>query len=152
MFVHLDHNTLHITSPIPLLYYNQKQPQSKTNFLLAKMKSLTFITSLGAILAFGIQSASAACYKLGPEWPERSQALTFIREACNSPNGTFAGKFVPLETKSMCQGSGWLFEVQNLNTVGTYDLDNSECVMRLSNEIIGCDFGGESTIASWRFR
>ncbi|KAI0171067.1 hypothetical protein BJ166DRAFT_589156 [Pestalotiopsis sp. NC0098] len=119
------------------------------------MKTSTLFAALGAILAFGIQTATATCYKHGPDWPERSLALNVIREACNSPNGTFAGKFNPLETRRLCHGSkgaGWLFEVQNLNAVGTYDLDDSECVMRLSNEIVGCKHGGESNIASWRFR
>ncbi|KAK6223895.1 hypothetical protein LQW54_000039 [Pestalotiopsis sp. IQ-011] len=119
------------------------------------MKSATLITSLGAILALGTQAAMATCYGSGPEWPDKSQALGFIRDACSKTNGMFTGGFNPLQTKWMCPHSkdiGLLFEIQNLNNVGTYNLDDNECITRLSNEINGCSHGGESSISGWRFR
>ncbi|KAI1845451.1 hypothetical protein JX266_008309 [Neoarthrinium moseri] len=119
------------------------------------MKSATVLTTLGAILSFGAQTVVSTCYKSGDDLPDKAQAIAFITDACRGNNGMFTGAFGPLQTKSMCpnsHGVNILFEVQNLNGVGNYDLDDNECITRLGNEINACSRGGESTIASWRFR
>jgi len=57
----------------------------------------------------------------------------------------------------MCPKTNWggqrnAFEVQNLNTKDSFDLGDQDCVDRLGAEVRNCLYGGESTVAGWRFR
>ena len=125
------------------------------------MKTSTALIALAGIVSFNTQGAKATCYGSGDKWPSfggRDEALQFVSDACRNNNGMFTGYFDPGQTKRMCPVSTIYpyisegFEVQNLNTRDGFDLDDTDCYNRLKNEILGCDQGGESIVAGWRFR
>ena len=112
------------------------------------------------------QTATASCYGSGDTWPRydwggytlgRQEALGWIDFACKGNGGMFTGSFAPGQTKRMCptsvhNGKPAGFEVQNLNTQQAFDLGDQDCYDRLAAEINGCERGGTSTVAGWRFR
>jgi hypothetical protein len=118
------------------------------------MKPTTIITTL---LTLALPGAQAGCYTSGDTWPNKEEARSFVENACKGANGMFTGDFAARQTKSMCPRSGskslgLQFEVQNLNANTAFNLGDQDCYDRLNNEIFGCDHGGESTVAGWRFR
>jgi len=119
------------------------------------MKTQSILIALGTIL-LAAHDVAATCYRSGDSWPNRDEARRFVIDACNNNGGMFTGGYSRGQTKSMCPrsgGKGLLFEVQNLTpNEGNSDLSNSECTLRLENEINGCEKGGESTVNGWRFR
>ncbi|KAK6004632.1 hypothetical protein QM012_008494 [Aureobasidium pullulans] len=119
------------------------------------MKTTTILTTFTGLVAFGTQTATAKCFGSGQFWPNKEEARSFIHDACYKANGMFTGNYDPRQLKAMCPRSGNMgleFVVQNLNTNTGFDLGDDDCYNRLSNEIFGCDHGGESTISGWFFR
>ncbi|KAF2208057.1 hypothetical protein CERZMDRAFT_91650 [Cercospora zeae-maydis SCOH1-5] len=117
------------------------------------MKTTSILAMLGSMLS--LQGVSADCYGSGDRWPNTEEARAFVWDACHADGGMFTGYFAARQTKSMCPrsgGKGLLFEVQNMNTNTGFDLGNDDCYNRLSNEIFGCVWGGQSEVSGWRFR
>jgi len=114
------------------------------------------LTAITGLLLFSLEGVSATCYGSGDKWASKPQAIAWVSDACTKNGGMFTGWYRPGEAKRMClkdlNNRGAFFEVQNLNTNTGFDLADHDCVMRLSNEINGCDRGGESHVAGWRFR
>lgn len=109
--------------------------------------------TLLAILASVIATAEAGCYGGGATWaPDQVQANNILGDVCNSASGNFGGG----ETKYQCRNAGTAnkkLEFWVTNTVGNaLWLGHGDCVLRLSNEINGCQHGGDSTISGWGFR
>jgi len=119
-------------------------------------------------LGLFVSLAHAKChmdYYLGDTWTEsrfdgdvsntKDLAYGWISDACNKDQGMFTGYFAPGQTKKMCPqdniGRGHNFEIQNLNEVEGFDLQNEHCQQGLSDLVENCNFGGENIIAGWRY-
>ncbi|KJX93409.1 hypothetical protein TI39_contig4321g00008 [Zymoseptoria brevis] len=114
-------------------------------------------TSIIATLAIGVSTVTAGCYGSGDSWPNTEEARVFVREACFNDGGMFTGGWEPLQKKSMCPHAGsnnlgLFFEIENQNSREGFDLNNDDCYNRLTDEIFGCQHGGESSVAGWRVR
>ena len=123
------------------------------------MKATSTLATLLVLLGATITPAAANCYTSGDVWQDKAAARWHVNRACrgyDGHGGAFTGNFAPGEAKSLCvQHSNtqkYNFYVQNLNTGQGFDLKDDDCALRLENEINGCDRGGDSTIAGWRFR
>ncbi|KAF2839476.1 hypothetical protein M501DRAFT_1057744 [Patellaria atrata CBS 101060] len=123
------------------------------------MKTTTVLTTLFALLAAGIDSASASCFTSGEVWQDKGDARYHANRAYrrfDGNQGAFQGFFAPGEAKrAYIQHSNTQkleFFVQNLNIDAGFDLGDGDYALRLENEINGCDRGGQSDIAGWRFR
>ncbi|EQB54852.1 hypothetical protein CGLO_05261 [Colletotrichum gloeosporioides Cg-14] len=71
------------------------------------------------------------------------------------PMGAFQGWFASGEVKNLCYQYGdqkWEFQITNLNQGAGFDLNDDSCANGLAREIIGCESGGQSDNAGWRFR
>jgi hypothetical protein len=114
------------------------------------------ITAITGLILLSVDGVTAGCYNGGELWASQPQAIAWVSDACTKNGGMFTGWYAPGQAKRMCLkdigNRNCFFEVQNLNTATGFDLADSDCVMRLSNEINGCNHGGESTVAGWRFR
>ena len=104
-----------------------------------------------------IDRALAGCYTSGDSWDaERGYAEQAVGELCNS--GTKGGftetSFTSGQTKAICRslksGKKADFSI-HWGGAGTIDLADFDCDLRLKNEINGCQHGGDSTTADWRF-
>ncbi|KAH7130677.1 hypothetical protein B0J11DRAFT_613259 [Dendryphion nanum] len=122
------------------------------------MKTTMSISTLVALLSIGVSTVSAGCFSGGDTWPDKANARWHAERACrgfDGHGGAFSGNFAPFETKTACVGLSSTIKfnmaVQNLNSQ-TRDVSDDECVLRLHNEINGCDRGGESQIGDWFFR
>jgi len=110
------------------------------------MKSTTLLAPLAGILLFGVQNSTATCFgSWHSKWGQvgENSAIDFIYTACTQNGGMFT---VDGEGKNL------FFQVQNLNNGAGFDLADGDCVQRLTNEIRGCQQGGESSVSGWRFR
>ncbi|KAG9663985.1 hypothetical protein KCV03_g10276, partial [Aureobasidium melanogenum] len=123
------------------------------------MKTTTILTTLAVILGANIEGVVADCFGGGDVFQDKGNAKWHVGRACrgyDGNQGAFQGTFAPGEAKYACvQGTNtqkYEITVQNLNTGAAFDLGDGDCVLRLENEINGCDRGGESTVSDWRFR
>ncbi|CAJ0543963.1 Ff.00g040140.m01.CDS01 [Fusarium sp. VM40] len=125
------------------------------------MKSFSPLTTLASLLALNIKYTTAGCFSSGETWPsgDIDSPSYHVERACNGYDGipgAFQGSYKPGEIKQACvqysSTSLYIFEVQNLSPTQTLDLYNKNCVLRLQNEIKGCNKGGESSIDGWRFK
>ncbi|KAK7187150.1 secreted protein [Paraphaeosphaeria sporulosa] len=97
----------------------------------------------------------AVCYSADAPWWGSFQdaANAAVDQHCNS--GGVSGYFAQGQTKYFCIQHSALqkseFWVQ-WKGKGGLTLDDNDCKLRLKNEINGCKWGGESTIADWYFR
>lgn len=111
------------------------------------------LTTLFFILAPVITTVRADCYSKGETWaPDQVQANNILGELCNGLSGDFDSK----ETKYGCRDAGspnkkLEFWVKN-TADNALNLGHGDCVLRLSNEINGCEKGGHQTTADWDFR
>lgn len=135
--------------------FNQEQSQLNTS----NMKTTTILTTLAVVLGASIDSVAATCFGSGDVFQDKGNARWHVGRACrgyDGNQGAFQGTFAPGEAKYACvQGTNtqkYEITVQNLNTGAAFDLGDGDCVLRLENEINGCDRGGESTVSGWRFR
>jgi hypothetical protein len=110
------------------------------------------LSTLFTIFASAI-AVQAGCYSGGDTWaPDQVQANNLLDELCNGLSGDFAGG----QTKYGCRDAGsankkFEFWVQNTPS-NSASLGHGDCVLRLSNEINGCQNGGDTTTAGWNFR
>lgn len=123
------------------------------------MKTTTILASLAVVLGTSIDSVAANCFGSGDVFQDKGNARWHVGRAYrgyDGNQGAFQGVFAPGEAKYACvQGTNtqkYEITVQNLNTGAAFDLGDGDCVLRLENEINGCDRGGESTVSGWRFR
>ncbi|KAM0235911.1 hypothetical protein ACHAP5_009557 [Fusarium lateritium] len=125
------------------------------------MKSFSTLTTLASLLALNVKYTTAGCFTSGETWPssDTDSPSYHVERACNGYDGNpgaFQGSYKPGEIKQACvqysSTSLYIFEVQNLSPTQTLDLYGKNCVLRLQNEIKGCDKGGESSIDGWRFK
>ncbi|KAF9691329.1 hypothetical protein EKO04_010928 [Ascochyta lentis] len=110
------------------------------------------------VLLASVTGAMAGCYSGGQTWISECNKNAFrgaVRDLCK---GTLSGYFnAPGTTKtacanSPCNGIRANFAVAWKGRSGGYSLAESDCVLRLNNEINGCDYGGESTVSDWFFQ
>ena len=111
------------------------------------------LSTLFAILAPVISTAQAGCYSGDDTWaPDQVQANNALGDLCNSLSGSFSGG----QSKYQCLDAGSAnkkLEFWVTNTAGnSLSLNHDDCVLRLSNEINGCEHGGDTTTAGWDFR
>ena len=116
-----------------------------------------------AAFTFAFFSLASATCRVGPLnelWPSRNNPRYHAGRACrgyDGNRGAFQGVFGPSETKSVCvnsdtnAGMRYLFTIQNLNGAQGFDLNDEDCLKRLADEIDGCEQGGRSDVAGWRF-
>ncbi|KAH0336348.1 hypothetical protein KCU81_g8603, partial [Aureobasidium melanogenum] len=123
------------------------------------MKTTTMLTTLAVVLGATTDGVAATCYRSGDVFQDKGNARWHVGRACrgyDGNQGAFQGTFARGEAKYACvQGTNtqkYEITVQNLNTDAAFDLGDADCVLRLENEINGCDRGGESVVAGWRFR
>ena len=119
-------------------------------------------TSISTFLLAAVLSAtsvSAKCYSGEVQWDNKDTAAWHAGRACrgyDGKQGAFQGWFSPGETKHVCVDSGlgqrFDFTIINRNWDTGFDLGDDDCANRLSNEIYGCAYGGESEVAGWMFR
>lgn len=123
------------------------------------MKTATILTTLAVVLGASTDGVAATCYRSGDVFQDKGNARWHVGRACrgyDGNQGAFQGTFARGEAKYACvQGTNtqkYEITVQNLNNDAAFDLGDADCVLRLENEINGCDRGGESVVAGWRFR
>ncbi|KAH8716905.1 hypothetical protein GQ44DRAFT_775850 [Phaeosphaeriaceae sp. PMI808] len=122
------------------------------------MKNSISLSALVALLSISIDTVSAGCFSGGDTFPDKGNARYHAERACrgyDGHGGAFSGTFGGGERKWACvQLSSTIkmdFSIQNLNNRAALDLGDDDCVLRLHNEINGCDHGGDSTISGWNF-
>lgn len=123
------------------------------------LKLVRQVSALCFALGPFVVGVSANCYTSGVLWEEdRDNAAYHAERACrgyDGQQGVFQGVFQPNERRHVCvELSGTIyadFVVQNLNLNQAFDIADDDCVQRLHNEIYGCDFGGITVNADWRF-
>ena len=109
--------------------------------------------TLLVVLAPAIATVQATCYKSGDYWaPDQVQANNDLGGVCNEVSGDFTGN----QVKYACRNAGSAnkkheYWVKN-NGAGNAWASHDECILRLSNEINGCDRGGDSNAGSFNFR
>lgn len=112
------------------------------------------LSTLAAILLPALGTVQAGCYSSGVRWnADANQAVSTISTICKS--GQIGGFFGAGQTKYFClnlpnnkKGEFW---VQNKGSQG-FNLNNDDCILRLNNEVLGCQYGGESVVSGWYFR
>ncbi|KAF5013791.1 hypothetical protein FDECE_209 [Fusarium decemcellulare] len=121
------------------------------------MKTAITFTSIFAIISLGINPVSAGCFGNGDVWQDKAVAREHVVRACkgfDGQQGAFQGTFASLEAKSACiqhsPTQKLLFSVRN-GGAGPADVNDDECVLRLQNEINGCDRGGSSIVGDWTY-
>ena len=110
---------------------------------------------LFAVLMPILVTVQAGCYGglTGIGWPDRYGAHAFVDQICNS--GGVSGYFNQGQTKYRCHQPGSAVKQEfwvGWRGRGGLTLNDVDCKLRLKNEIEGCGFGGESTVADWYFR
>lgn len=110
--------------------------------------------TLLAILAPVLGTAQAGCYSGGESWGNEKGGATAAASAI-CYGGIIGGYFNEGQTKYYCsplagnkKAEFWV----RWGGRGGLTLNNDDCVLRLTNEIGGCEHGGESTVADWYFR
>lgn len=110
--------------------------------------------AVAVIASINAEVATAICYGK-PGWGvPAGLARDWVKFACKGQNGMFTGNYAPGQTKAMCPGpdNHVLFEVQNQNPTQAFDLGDDDCVQRLQEVMDKCYFGGEISVAGWRFK
>lgn len=112
------------------------------------------LLTLLVIIAPAISTVQAACFGSGEYWaPTKNTALSLVDQICNS-NGV-SGYFTSGLTKRRCinirDKAKAEFEVQWTGD-GNLTLKDEDCKLRLKKEINGCEQGGQTTTAQWRFK
>ncbi|KAF4920305.1 hypothetical protein CGCVW01_v007010 [Colletotrichum viniferum] len=121
------------------------------------MKLSSSLASL-AVLCTSVAYVSAGCYTHGEKWANQQDAVYHTGRACrgyDGNKGAFQGWFASGETKNLCYqyaDQKWEFQITNLNEGSGFDLNDDDCANGLAREIIGCESGGQSDNAGWRFR
>ncbi|CAD0090247.1 unnamed protein product [Aureobasidium mustum] len=122
------------------------------------MKTTTILATLAVVLGASIDGVTATCFRSGDIFQDKGNARWHVERACkgyDNQQGFFQGTFAAGESKYTCvQGSTtqkYDITVRNENTNAAIDLNDDDCVLRLHNEINGCDHGGDSTVSGWRF-
>ncbi|KAH9225148.1 hypothetical protein K456DRAFT_1732137 [Colletotrichum gloeosporioides 23] len=121
------------------------------------MKLSSSLASL-AVLCTNVAYVSAGCYTHGEKWANQGDAAYHTGRACrgyDGNKGAFQGWFASGETKNLCYqyaDQKWEFQITNLNEGAGFDLNDDDCANGLAREIIGCESGGQSDNAGWRFR
>jgi hypothetical protein len=117
--------------------------------------------AIAALAALNAEIASARCFLVGYGYSSKDEAKGWANDACRNNGGMFTGNYAPGQKKSMCpetkynaQGNARKvkFEVTNLNNNQGFDLGDDDCYKRLVSEIDSCRWGGETTVAGWKFR
>jgi hypothetical protein len=111
------------------------------------------LSTLFVNLAPAIATVQANCYSSGPKWLDNiGMAKAYVNQVC-AHNG-IRDYFPEGQTKYRC------FQLRdNLKAEfwvrwegrGDLTLANNDCKLRLKDEIGGCQYGCESTIAQWYF-
>ncbi|KAH0039401.1 hypothetical protein KCU78_g1307, partial [Aureobasidium melanogenum] len=147
------------SSPLSFLSQSNSSNQEQSQLNTSNMKATTILTTLATVLGANIDGVAATCLGSGDVFQDKGNARWHVGRACrgyDGNQGAFQGTFAPGEAKYACvQGTNtqkYEITVQNLNTGAAFDLGDGDCVLRLENEINGCDRGGESTVSGWRFR
>jgi hypothetical protein len=110
-------------------------------------------STLVAVLASCIATAQADCYTSGDTWaPDQVQANGVLDDVCNNVSGNIGAG----ATNYACRNAGspnkrFDFYVKNVAD-GDRSVSKEECVLRLSNEINGCQNGGITTTGDFEFR
>ncbi|KAF2224583.1 hypothetical protein BDZ85DRAFT_104289 [Elsinoe ampelina] len=139
----------------------------KTTSMIAAIDFLFISATSAAALPVEITSSEVAaadlgkrdcpnCYCYGSgEQSSQGVAEGWARDACSANQGMFTGWYNPPQTKAMCprdNGLGYVFELQNLNNREGFDINDYDCINKLTELIWFCPRGGEQTVAGWRFR
>ncbi|KAF4460986.1 hypothetical protein FALBO_12222 [Fusarium albosuccineum] len=120
---------------------------------------LLLLTTAAIVSLLGLASfASATWFGSGEHWQDKAKARWHVERACKGYDGNagkFQGVFKPGETRSLCvQHSGTQkldFIIKNENQGASIDLGDDDCVLRLQNEINGCNEGGWNRVSGWYF-
>ncbi|GKT60911.1 secreted protein [Colletotrichum tofieldiae] len=123
------------------------------------MKTTAVLASLTALMAVGIETASARCFQTGATYENKDTSKWHIQRACEGYDGragAFQGYYRPGEFKSACvtiSGTQVIrMSVGNLNKNAGFDLADKDCTLRLQNEVNNCNRGSEHDVSGWRFR
>ncbi|KAJ3522240.1 hypothetical protein NM208_g12942 [Fusarium decemcellulare] len=121
------------------------------------MKTAITFSSIFAFISLSLSPVSAECFGSGDVWQDKGIAREHVVRACkgfDGQQGAFQGTFDGSSTKSACVQHSptqkLLFSVSRLAS-GPADLNDDECVLRLQNEINGCDRGGSSVIGDFSY-
>jgi hypothetical protein len=115
--------------------------------------------STSLVILASVTGTTANCYSSGQTWIDdcnKNALKGAVRDLCN--NGVLSGWFNSRGTtktacaNSPCNGIRGDFSVAWMGGGGGHTLAASDCIYRLTNEIDGCDRGGESTISDWYFK
>jgi hypothetical protein len=115
--------------------------------------------STSLVILASVSGTMAGCYSGGQTWIDdcnKNSLKGAITDLCN--NGVLSGWFNSRGTtktacaNSRCNGIRGEFSVAWMGGGGGHTLAASDCISRLSDEVNGCDHGGESTISDWFFK
>lgn len=103
-------------------------------------------------LAF-VTYVSAGCYTSGVTWgtsANRASASSALQSVC----GQLAGDYSTSTTRSVCvnggEGRRFNFDLENVGSASR-SIGVTECVDGFNKEITGCDKGGSTSYAHWKY-
>ncbi|KAF1948689.1 hypothetical protein CC80DRAFT_498053 [Byssothecium circinans] len=119
---------------------------------------MQFIT-IATIFASAIAGVSATCEtnQYNPSWPkDRQEAKDAAVKACKSLSGSYQQNAIkygcsPIQDSRYKAKKSASFSVQWTGKAATASLAEADCMKELQKEVGGCEHGGTTTTADWKF-